>query len=79
MMRTVVGLLAAALAVPAAAQSTCAEDLDGGGMVTVSSVEISLSAHLHRSVRAAAGHGSGSSVSDRRGECFDCIAGGGGV
>jgi hypothetical protein len=45
MMRTVVGLLAAALAVPAAAQSTCAEDLDGGGMVTVSSVEISLSAH----------------------------------
>ena len=46
MMRTVVGLLgAAALAVPAAAQSTCAEDLDGDGMVTVSSVEISLSAH----------------------------------
>ena len=45
MMRTVVELLAAALAVPATAQSTCAEDLDGGGMVTVSSVEISLSAH----------------------------------
>ena len=36
-------LLGAALAVPA--ESTCAEDLDGDGMVTVSNAEISLSVH----------------------------------